>query len=169
MNTYQILSIIHGEPSLKSSCLGVYAADDLPKILPIGKSLICNVDLKLQRGSHWLAMLRSSPRCVEFFDSFGRKPENYWPFWKKYLEQFATTVLYNPYSLQQTGSDVCGFYCICFLLFRLKGWSFSEILNSLFQHKPCENDIFVELFVENFVDEDILPGFPAYVQTCTPK
>ena len=62
MNGKEIYSLIGRDPVLKTQFLGVFAADELPSYIPVGKGLIvncCNRDLP---GRHWLAIYQSTTK-----------------------------------------------------------------------------------------------------------
>ena len=79
MNTRQILDLLKNLPGF----LGVFASDQIPKIVP-KKDLQCfvvNLDPSWKPGSHWVAAcVRKEKRknILEIFDSYGIKPIVFW-------------------------------------------------------------------------------------------
>ena len=135
MNGKEIYSLIGRDPLLKTQFLGVFAADELPSYIPVGKGLIvncCNRDLP---GRHWLAIYQSTTKKVEFFDSFGRKPSAYGLKIKSgQLDQWSDVQLQNIFS------NVCGLYCIFYLLQRVRGTCMSTIVNKFSRYNTLFND-----------------------------
>ena len=54
MNGKEIYSLIGRDPVLKTQFLGVFAADELPSHIPVGKGLIVNCCSRDLPGQHWL-------------------------------------------------------------------------------------------------------------------
>ena len=135
MDGEEIFSLIQKDLVLKTQFLNVYAADELPKYMPVGKGLIVNCYKKGLPGLHWLALYQSAPDKVEFFDSFGRQP-------CFYGLQIKTGKLdrWNRIQLQNLFSDVCGLYCILYLLERVRGKHIDTIVNMFSHHNTIFND-----------------------------
>ena len=77
MNTSQLQCIISCDPVLREQTLGVFAADQLPDILPRRScGFIANTDVSSQPGQHWLAFFINDD-SVECFDSYGQDPSVY--------------------------------------------------------------------------------------------
>ena len=53
---------------------GVFAADEIPRMLRSGESCILNLDKRNQPGSHWIAIVKDKE--IITYDSFGRKLTN---------------------------------------------------------------------------------------------
>ncbi len=92
---------------------GVYSANTIP-ILKRMQSCIINLDNSDKPGSHWIVVCRDNKKCLYFYDSFGRKPQNILP---NLLHR------YNSYSINYDGKDKeqrkneenCGANCIAFI------------------------------------------------------
>ena len=118
----------------RSSFLGVFAADQIPKTLPQNCCFIANTDPIAKEGTHWIAFLSKGSRQI-FFDSYGEKP-----FFKRFDNWERSREDY-----QQQTSDVCGDYCL-FALKRLSTLpepSVQRLLKNLNPHDEKENDILI--------------------------
>ncbi|GFT55788.1 uncharacterized protein NPIL_248631 [Nephila pilipes] len=96
--------------------LGVYPADQIPKIKKRA-AIVVNTDPHDKEGSHWLAMYIQEEKTIELFDSYGLPPSVYEPHISQYAKLFPN-VISNEISLQSLSSNVCGQYCVLYLLKR---------------------------------------------------
>jgi hypothetical protein len=146
MNTSQLQCCIDCDPLLAKHVIGVFAADRLPRSLtryPCG--FIANTDNYSQPGTHWCVFYFTAPGVVEFFDTYGQRPGSYNRHFVDYISRF-TKVTFNERQLQSDVSNVCGLYCLFYLLHRLRGKSFRAIVN-IFASNTYENDAFVYQFM----------------------
>lgn len=108
----------------------------LPKILPKSKGcFIINTDPKSKGGQHWQAVLFDASyggsKSIEFFDSYGDEID---PGLQRDLKAIAEKLDANTYlklkenkiKLQNDRSSNCGFFCVQFLIDRLRGKPFRE-------------------------------------------
>ena len=110
-------------------------------ILTFPVSLIINLDLSTQSGSHWIG-ISISEFTIELYDSLGmntkyriEKPTIFLLFLAKFKlshQIISTPVLQNP------NSHYCGFYCVYFMLFR-RFISFNQCV-SIFTTDLSTND-----------------------------
>ena len=135
MDGKEIQSLISKDVALKIQFLGVFAADELPTYIPIGKGLIVNCCKRKLPGHHWLALYQSSVDKVEFFDSYGRKPSFYGLQIKN-----AKLIQSNDVQLQNINSNVCGLYCVLYLFHRVRGNPMSKMVNMFSRHNTVLND-----------------------------
>ena len=148
MNTKQLQCCIRCDPILRKHILGVFSADGFPKHLesfPCG--FIVNADNHLQPGTHWVAFYFPSRDTLEFFDSFGRLPLFYNRHFSEYSKRYTHNIV-NRRKLQSYSSNVCGFYCLFFLLQRLQHVSMNKFVN-MFSFNVYFNDTFVFDFISN--------------------
>ncbi len=95
--------------------LGVYPSDHLPCVTVLASRAPCcyiaNSDPCTELGSHWVAFFHSSPKTLEFFDSYGKTPAYYGLSIPNTM-----SVKYNPLQLQADSSLLCGlgpfYFCI---------------------------------------------------------
>lgn len=148
MDTIQILRVLSGNAPF----LGVYPSDLLPKRKipkrPFG--LIVNTHPKTLPGEHWLAFYFPTHSYGEFFDSYGRAPDNSdFPVdIVRFLELQAKTYTYQTLQLQHPLAITCGQHCLFYLIKRMKGVSYENILK-LYSEKDVKNDQMVKQYVVN--------------------
>ncbi|GIX79477.1 uncharacterized protein CDAR_38391 [Caerostris darwini] len=99
------------------SFLGVFAADGIPSLDQIDDmaAIIVNTHSSGQPGEHWLLMVFSKARrYLDFFDSFGRHPDEFYPHIANFVSTFPE-VGWNTFPFQSPETSVCGYYCIFYL------------------------------------------------------
>jgi hypothetical protein len=114
MDENLIEKILNKDLATKKIFLGCFARDELPAVPPFPSCFVFNTQARNQQGEHWLGLHFNSKGQATFFDSFGHDPHFYdlesylskvsgsWSFYKKRI---------------QGSSDLCGLYCILFLVF----------------------------------------------------
>ncbi len=127
MNASQLLCCINCDPVLYERVNGVYPADHLPRSVKSG-GLIANTDSSDKPGEHWCAFYFVGDGRAEFFDSYGRSPSFYDSRFTECLRDNSRTWSYNTELLQNEISDVCGQFCLYFLIHRLRGRSMVDIV-----------------------------------------
>lgn len=144
MNSLQIEHILKSHYATGPNFRGCFAADQLNSIMLNAKfpiSLVVNTDISTKPGEHWVAVFIYSANSVEYFDSLAEAPnEHIENFLSKFLR-----VIKNEKILQNPFTDVCGHFCIYFIVKRSLGISFSSIVNFLYRIKNAD------IFVKNFV------------------
>jgi hypothetical protein len=146
MDTKQILTIL--KQTINGGCLGVFPSDLLPEKFQKPSALVVNTDSSNQPGKHWVAIFINSDCSVEYFDSYGLKPQV--SAISKFLLKFKNC-RYNKKPIQGLFSSVCGHYCIFFLIQRWNKVPMEDILNSFSSGNREENDEYITDWVnENF-------------------
>lgn len=113
MDTTQLLALVETLPELKLYFRGVFASDTLPvHVRQFPSAMICNTDPIHKKGTHLVDYWFDNDNECEFFDSFGRKPEEYDIHLKEFIDRNALLCLYNKYS--QTLTLVVDF-TFCFI------------------------------------------------------
>ena len=130
--------------------LGVYPSDHLPCVTVLAARAPCcyiaNSDPCTELGSHWVAFFHSSPKTLEFFDSYGKTPSYYG------LSIPNTMALkYNPLQLQADSSLLCGQWCILFLHRRAQGTSFATLIRRFSSLTPTKADAHVQNYYSQLV------------------
>ena len=112
---------------------GAMAQDCLSKIkyTKIPFSIVVNTDTSNKPGHHWIAIYITKYK-IEIFDSLGFNPNN-WLIYPTHIIQFVQKYLYGRYltiskPIQSPYSNLCGLYCIYFILHR-QHFSFRLIQN----------------------------------------
>ena len=110
--------IIRHDPVLEPIFLNVYAKNEVPaKISQRPACFIVNNQTRSQPGQHWLAVYIDESGNLEFFDSYGRAPLSYGL--ESRMEALSQHVTYNQQRIQGR-SQLCGFYCVLYLLFKVR-------------------------------------------------
>lgn len=130
MNTSQLLCVLHSDPLLCTSMLGVYAADQIPLSIRYG-GFIANTDANFKPGRHWCAFYFNGSGQSEFFDSYGKPPLYYNNSFLSCLRKNSVVQTYNSETLQNNYSNVCGQYCLYFLMHRTRGQQLKDIVQTL--------------------------------------
>ena len=118
MHTQELWQVSLHDPILASVLRGVFPSDKLPVVNKYPSALIANTDHHDQPGTHWAAMYFVTHDESEFFDSYGFPPETY--NMDEYLLRESTYRYFNDKPLQGLTSDVCGDYCLFYLLHRAR-------------------------------------------------
>ena len=112
---------------------GVYSRNNLPKTIKKGACVI-NLDEYESTGTHWIALF-VKPKYTVYFDSFGIE---YIP--KEINKFIRNDIKSNIFRLQAYDSIMCGYYCIEFNNYMLKGKTFLDYTN-LFSPNDFKNII----------------------------
>ena len=135
MNTEEISFILkHLLSNSRTHFLGVFASDKLPPINTIAAYTPCcyvaNTDPTGWGGSHWVAFFHPLPNKLEFFDSYGRPPQEFGYTFPKSIQ-----ISHNKFQIQGLGSQVCGHFSIFFLYHRSQNYTMYSIIKK-FQSLP---------------------------------
>jgi len=122
--------------------LGVYPANKLPTISYTPCCFILNTDPDNKPGRHWIFLYFSKEREMEYFDSYGKKPNN--NLITKYIP---TIVWYNGDKVQHDQTNTCGAHCIYVSYFRCRGFTLNSIIKA-YSNDAVLNDINVVLFLD---------------------
>ena len=104
-------------------------------------SYIANSDPCTELDSHWVAFFHSSPKSLEFFDSYGKTPAYYGLSIPNTM-----AVNYNTLQLQADSSLLCGQWCILFLHRRAQGTSFNTLIRRFSSLTPKKADAHVQTY-----------------------
>ena len=101
---------------------GVYSRNNLPKIKD--GVYVKNLDGIKSIGPHWMALYVNGNNII-YFDSFGAEHI------PKEIEKFVgnKNIITNVYRMQAYDSIKCGYFCIGFIDFMLKGKSLLDYTN----------------------------------------
>lgn len=139
MNTLQLLNLLENDQALGQMFLGVFPADQLPRISSLPSALIVNLDPSNKPGSHWVALYFNKSGNCEYFDSYGRHPD----VLRSFIVKNSRSFVYNNIQVQNYWTTTCGKMCLYFLIWRVRGISFKNIIRSM-----CSDD-----FISNFINE----------------
>lgn len=139
MNTVQLLNALTKNKYTKKNFYGVFASDKLPKIVPKPSLIIVNNATSNEKGEHWTCFFLSKNSSKNYyFDSFGMKPflQSYQLFLKNNCRSYMT----NSKRLQSSFSNVCGEYCLVFLLACCRGLPMNAFLKQFSTSNFDQND-----------------------------
>ena len=149
MDTTQLNDLLRSIlPKSKSrvNFLGVFPSDKIPSpsylISHTPCCYVANVDPAGAPGSHWIAVYSSSPRNLEFFDSYASHPHDL-----GFHFPLNVQVVHNTKPIQSFTSSVCGQYCAYFLIHRSNGLPMHTIVRTLSKMSPSLSDSFVSKFI----------------------
>ena len=123
---------------------GVYSRDNLPDKTKDGTNGI-NLDEYSDIGTHWTALYINN-KTVAFLDTFGFEhiPKEI----KKLINN--KNIIANIFRLQAYNSIRCGYFCIGFIDFMLKGNSLTDFTNLFSPNNFKKNDdIILNYFLTN--------------------
>ena len=143
MNTDEIETYLKKDPACKDMFYGVYSSDNIPTISKLPALIVCNTDTRRGPGEHWIVIYLDNTGHGEYFDSFGRRPED---GFKTFLDEHCSSWICNERQLQSVISSFCGHYCIFFSLYRSRGVDLRSIVK-LFTKDTGLNDSIVHKFV----------------------
>ena len=145
----QIEKILHSHLETKQCFRGVFALDQVPKtFFKFPSCFIVNTHKQNQPGEHWLAVYIDSNMKIDFFDSFGRPPEEF--KLHQYLSSISIQINYNKKQIQSVSSSFCGYYCLFFILSKVRGMSMDKFV-SMFSENTEKNDDIINSFLEEFI------------------
>ena len=101
----------------------VYSRDNLPKTIKNG-AYIVNLNEYLDSGTHWIALYVKDNE-ITYFNSFGVEhvPEDI----KNFIGH--KNIKTNIFRIQADNSIMCGYFCIGFIEFMLKGKTLNHFTN----------------------------------------
>ena len=146
MNSPQLQQALRHIPA---QTLGVFPANKIPIVLTRPCALVANVDESHNPGSHWVAIYIDKNGHGVFFDSYGLPPSV--PHHINRLRRNCVVYERNIKQLQCLDSDVCGQYCIDFLLYMCKDYSLNMFC-TLFTYNQRVNDVLSVSMYSNIIN-----------------
>ena len=115
---------------------GVYSRDNLPKITKKGAYVI-NLDEYENTGTHWIALFVTTNEVI-YFDSFGIEhiPKEI----NKFIGSNNNKIKANIFRIQAYDSIMCGYFCIEFINYMLKGKTLLDYANLFSPNDFKKND-----------------------------
>ena len=148
MNTEQIYQILCSDQLTKSRLGRVCALDQLPDNLEkLPCIFVCNTDPSNLPGQHWIALYFDEQGHGEYFDSLGPYSVNREIV--SYMDMHTLSWHKNENQIQSLYSNVCGQYCIYFLMKRCRNISINTVVNH-FTSDFIKNDIFISDFIKKY-------------------
>ena len=130
LTKFEIQAYYQNEPRFN----GVYSTDNLPDKIKDGPYVI-NLDEYSDIGTHWIALYVNN-NSVTYVDSFGVEhiPKEI----KKFINN--KNIIANIFRIQAYDSVMCGYFCIRFIDFMLKGNSLTNFSNHFSPNNFKKND-----------------------------
>ena len=121
---------------------GVYSRNNLPKTIKKGAYVI-NLDEYENTGTHWVSLF-VKPKHTIYFDSFGVEhiPREINKFIRNDIKS-------NIFRIQGYDSIMCGYFCIEFINFMLKGKTLLDYTNLFSPNDFKKNDRFIKRIFKN--------------------
>ena len=123
---------------------GVYSRDNLPKITKKGAYVI-NLDEYENTGTHWIALFIKTNEFI-YFDSFGIEHI------PKEINKFIGSnkkIKANIFRIQAYDSIMCGYFCIEFINYMLKGKTLLDYTNLFSPNDFKKNDRVIKRIFKN--------------------
>ena len=140
MDNIEIRRLLSSHLQTKSTFVGVFAADTLPRRPRPFKpcAYVVNTDVESGPGEHWVCIYFPKNGPVEYFDSYGCKPRR---LHKKIMKNHR--IVSSKIRLQSNLSTTCGQHVIHYILKRCMGNSMTNILSIFNKKHLITNDQYV--------------------------
>ena len=121
---------------------GVYSLNNLPKTVKKGAYVI-NLDEYENTGTHWVSSF-VKPKYTVYFDSFGVEhiPEEI----NKFINNDIKSTIFR---IQAYDSIMCGYFCIEFINYMLKGKTLLDYTNLFSLNDFKKNDKIIKRIFKN--------------------
>ena len=130
---------------------GVYSRNNLPKTIKKGAYII-NLDEYENTGTHWIALF-VKPKYTVYFDSFGiehiPKESNKLIHCKELGHVVRNDIKSNIFRIQAYDSIMCGYFCIEFINYMLKGKTLLDYINLFSPNDFKKNDQLIKRMFKN--------------------
>ena len=124
---------------------GVYSRNDLPNKIKKGAYVI-NLDEYENTGTHWVSLFVKANRVI-YFDSFAIEhiPKEI----NKFINNNNNNIESNMFRIQAYDSIMCGYFCIEFINYMLKGKTLLDYTNLFSPNDFKKNDRIVKRIFKN--------------------
>ena len=147
INKYRNSEYYKNEPRFN----GVYSRNDLPNKIKKG-AYVTNLDDYENTGTHWVALF-VKPKYTVYFDSFGIEhiPKEI----NKFINNDTTMssaidrIKSNIFIIQAYDSIMCGYFCIEFINYMLKGKTLLDYTNLFSPNDFKKNDQVIKRIFKN--------------------
>jgi hypothetical protein len=146
MDTLDINSVLNNDCHTKPVFGGTWSADSFPKTTTSPVCFVVNTAPSWHPGRHWVAIYRGVDGD-EYFCSYGSKPA------VEIQRNLRKDYTSNCYMLQSPTSDICGQYCILYLLCKCRGFSLQTFTNC-FSSDTFINDKLVVKSYKNYINRN---------------
>lgn len=134
---------------LVGNYLGTFPCDIQPDVEGLKSfSLVFNESKHDDEGSHFVCVYSTEDK-IYYFDSMGLSLEN--DYIKMFVFSCGRPVVLSDVQIQSFNSNMCGFFCICFLLYMSLGMNFKNFFKC-FSSDLKLNDIIVIDFIKKMIE-----------------
>jgi hypothetical protein len=141
MFSSQINRALRADPNVSEYFLGVFSLDKLPSEIDYPCAMVVNTDPSHEKGEHWVAFHFDENRYGEYFDSYGKWPDD--PILSKFLAKNGRIWCGHSVQLQGFNTTVCGQYCIEFLTRKCAGETMADIVERYSGEIPGQLDDYI--------------------------
>lgn len=128
--------------------LGTFPCDIQPDVSELKSfSVVFNESKSSDPGSHFICIYATEEKLF-YFDSMGLCLEN--DYIKLFAYSCGRSVVLSDIQIQSLDSNMCGFFCICFLLYMSLGFEFKNFFNC-FSRDLKLNDTIVIDFIKRMI------------------
>jgi hypothetical protein len=139
MDTDEIDAIMHTDKVAKRMYGGTVSIDNIPKYVKFPVCFIVNTSPSWHPGTHWVAVF-ASKNSKEYFCSYGSEPL---PEIKKIL---GNSHMRKQSMFQSVNSDLCGQYCILYLLCKCRGFSYKKFASCFSPNQHLNDEMVGQVF-----------------------
>ena len=138
VTNFEISEYYKNEPRFN----GVYSRNNLPKTIKKGAYVI-DLDEYENIGTHWIALF-VKPKYTVYFDSFGIEhiPKEINKFIRNDIKR-------NIFRIQAYDSIMCGYFCIEFINYMVKGKTLLDYTNLFSPNDFKKNDEIIKRIFKN--------------------
>ena len=124
----------------------MYSADTFPiTVTTYPSAFICNTDPQHLPGKHWIVFWFQDSYHSECYDSLGHLPGSYNLNFDYFKQRNTVKCVYNNESLQNEGTDTCGYHVSFYLFMKFRSLHLISIVEHL--KKSESSDKFVADYV----------------------
>ena len=128
MDTLQIARLLAMDPRTRSIFCGVVPKDGLPTTTDaLTAAFVCNTDDGDEQGEHWIALYLDADESGDYFCSYGLPPRH--AAFRTFVNEHCSEWTNNSMKLQSPLSNVCGQYCVAYVLLFCNGFPMSTFVN----------------------------------------
>lgn len=161
MNSLEILKSL---AAIRFHTVGVFPADQIPRVWTKPTAFVFNIDGHKKPGSHWVCVYVNKSDIGWYFDSFGLPPIK--PEFINRLRKNCKRFHWNTVQLQSETSNACGQFCIMFLFCMSAGLSMKQFLKK-FYADPEQNEAIVKKFIKRNLSSGKFRGYGKCFVRCS--
>lgn len=163
MNSLEILKNLS---VIDTHTVGVFPADQIPRVWTKPTAFVLNTDDHTKPGMHWVAVHVDKLGNAMYFDSYGIPP--FIPEHFNRLRKNCKHFRWNAVQLQSESSDTCGQFCLMFLDYMSSGLGIQTFLNN-FSDDLKKNDTIARDYIPHKKADSNFIGNGGCVVRCLQK